>query len=123
MTGRLPRDFMKVLRRGRTTVVSIVSDKLLDERTVRRFTERLFILADDAQGRGLHLDLQNVEHVSSLALSNLITVHKRLQYGGGKLTLCNVRPPLAEILCLPSILRRWRMKPAARSRRWRLACR
>ncbi len=98
MTGRLPRDFMKVLRRGRTTVVSIVSDKLLDERTVRRFTERLFILADDAQGRGLHLDLQNVEHVSSLALSNLITVHKRLQYGGGKLTLCNVRPPLAEIL-------------------------
>ncbi len=98
MARRQHRNDVNISSHHDTSLVSITRDQLVDERVVRRFAKRLLGLADDALGRGLQLDLRNVEHVSSLALSNLIAVHKRVRDRGGKLTLWNVRPALAEIL-------------------------
>jgi transcriptional regulator with PAS, ATPase and Fis domain len=44
------------------------------------------------------LNLGNVGLLSSLALGQLISCHKRIQAAGGRLTLCNLNPSILEIL-------------------------
>jgi anti-anti-sigma factor len=47
-------------------------------------------LTDDLRECHLLLDFTNVEYVTSVELETLITLHRRLQASGGRLTLFNL---------------------------------
>jgi anti-anti-sigma factor len=65
-------------------------------------------------GKGqLHLDLANVNYLTSSTLSVLLVAHKELHEAGGSLILDNVTPPIYEIFAITSLTRLFQVNPAA----------
>lgn len=79
--------------------------------TVITFTGRRYAmdnrLAGDLDGRTaglgaghLLLDFKNVSALGSMELGTLVTLHKQLRDAGGRLTLFNLSPAVAEIFAV-----------------------
>jgi len=60
--------------------------------------DQLFGLVGEANGNELLLDLQNVQYVTSTGLTVLLALHRKLHAAGGRLSLCNPSPQVAEVL-------------------------
>ncbi|MGL4555316.1 MAG: STAS domain-containing protein [Gemmataceae bacterium] len=75
---------------GDVTVVNFVDRKILDEEAISAIGEQLFSLVDEDGLKNILLNFSNVEYLSSAALGKLITLNKKLQEVGGKLTLYGV---------------------------------
>jgi anti-anti-sigma factor len=97
MTAGRFRDPLQVEHLSGLTVVNFTDRTLGDDHTSHAIGERLCRLAEEVGGRQLLLNLGNVEHLSSVGLSQLITCHKKMRAAGGRLVLCNLNPPLTEI--------------------------
>jgi len=52
---------------------------------------------DEMGRRKILLNFGNVEYLSSAALAKLITLNKKLQQVGGRLSLCNIDPQIYEV--------------------------
>jgi anti-anti-sigma factor len=91
------RNYLQVDHLPGLTVVNFTDRTIVDEPTAHAIGERLAHLADEAGRDQLLLNLGNVEHMSSVGLSNLISCHKKLQAAGGRLVLCNLNPTMEEV--------------------------
>lgn len=87
---------MKVLKAGDVTIVELTDRKILDEMSISQISEALSEIIAEFDGVRLVLDFANVDHMSSSALSMLITLNKRARQSNGKLVLCNISPPIYE---------------------------
>lgn len=87
---------LKVAKEGDVTVVELTDKKILDEVSIAQIGEQLNAIVAEADGIRLVLDFTNVGHMSSSALSMLITLNKRVRTADGKLVLCNILPPIHE---------------------------
>jgi anti-anti-sigma factor len=87
---------LQVAAVGDTTVVT-VKEKSLDESNADAAGEELFRLVD-GRGRRLHLDLGDVEHLTSTAMGKLASLQTRVRQAGGQLELHNVQPWVYELL-------------------------
>jgi anti-anti-sigma factor len=76
------------------------------------FHHELSELVKDLSQRHLHLDLGGVPVLTAAALGMLVAVHKECRAGGGGLTLCNVRPPLHDILQATRLTELFDVRPA-----------
>jgi anti-anti-sigma factor len=92
------RKYLQVDHLPGLTVVNFTDRTIVDEPTAHVIGERLARLAEEAGRDQLLLNLGNVEHMSSVGLSNLISCQKKLQAAGGRLVLCNLNPTLDEVL-------------------------
>ena len=82
---------------GDITVVNFVDRKILDEQNIFLIGEDLIHLVEGLGRKKVLLNFQNVDFMSSAALGKLITVHKKLQNGGGKLVLCKIAKDIHDV--------------------------
>ncbi len=71
---------------------------LLQVKTVDGVTAELMHLADDLGAPKLVLDFAGVTGMGSRMIGQLAALHKQVRAAGGRLTLCNVRPEIAEVI-------------------------
>jgi anti-sigma B factor antagonist len=77
---------------GDVTVVRFGQCKVLDRQNMPAVREQLYRLVDDLGRRKLLVSFDGVEYLDSLALGILITLNRKLQDTGGRLTLCSLSP-------------------------------
>ena len=63
----------------------------------------LIELARSCSGRDLHLDLSGVGYLGSAALGALVSLHRQVKAGGGRLSLLNVPGPVYEVFALTKL--------------------
>jgi anti-anti-sigma factor len=85
--------FLKVAVLGDVVVVEL-SDSLLTQ----AYAPWLFGLVRDMPGRQIHLDCDQVENLSSEALSTLLALQEKVKEGGGRLRLFNLGPDPYDVL-------------------------
>lgn len=95
-----PVDSLKVEAIGGVTVVNFGNCTELDELNTQSVGDQLGRLVDQNNRDRLHLDFAGVEYLSSSMLGKLVAVHKRLQTGGGRLVVFNVRPLVYEVFAI-----------------------
>jgi anti-anti-sigma factor len=85
----------KVEQGGNVRVLTFTADGVRDveDMIARELEGRI-----DGLGKGhLLLDFTNVEHLGSVELGTLVTLHKRMKASGGRLTLFNLNDRVYEI--------------------------
>jgi anti-anti-sigma factor len=89
MPSQLRLDPLDVDTSGEAAVAKL-NARRLDESNSEAVGERLFRLVEERGRTQLHLDMGNVESVSSTGLGKLIALNKKVRGVGGHLTLYNV---------------------------------
>jgi anti-sigma B factor antagonist len=97
MTPQPRRRRLEIEDVGDVTVVNFVDKKILDEQNIQIIGEQLFDLVDNQGKRKLLLNFGNVEFLSSAALGKFITLNKKVQASGGKLTMCKIAKEILEV--------------------------
>lgn len=85
----------KVERTENVTIITFTPGLFRDVENV--IARELGHAADGLGGQHLLLDLRNVTYLNSVELGTLISLHKRLESGGGRLTLFNLSPFVLKI--------------------------
>ncbi|MFO0797160.1 MAG: STAS domain-containing protein [Gemmataceae bacterium] len=97
-----PDDF-EIERVGDTTVFRFRRRSILDEESVGWFGEYVFRLADTATRPRIVMDFGNVKFMSSAVLGKLLTLHRKVQAGGGWVKIRNLSPEVAEVFRLTKL--------------------
>lgn len=58
------------------------------------------LLSAAGEAGGVVVDLRNVRYMSSVAFRPLLALYQRLKDRGDRVVLCNLRPPVAEVMRL-----------------------
>ncbi len=80
------------------TVARITAAELWSDEQVGALTAELMHLADDLGAPKLVLDFAGVTGMGSRMIGQLAALHKQVRAAGGRLTLCTVRPEIAEVI-------------------------
>ncbi|HKI38101.1 MAG TPA: STAS domain-containing protein [Gemmataceae bacterium] len=80
------------------TVARITAAELWSDHQVGSLAAELMHLADDLGAAKLVLDFADVTGLGSRMIGQLAALHKQVRAAGGRLTLCNVRPEVAEVI-------------------------
>ena len=88
----------KVERAGAVTVVTFTAGAIRDVENV--IARELEGHTDGAAGRHLLLDFTNVRYLNSMELGTLISLHKKAEAAGGRLTLFNLDDQLRELFAV-----------------------
>jgi anti-sigma B factor antagonist len=91
------RDELSVRKEGDITIVRFRDRKIIEELHIQRIGERLSDLVMAEKSPRLLLDFTGVEHLSSAALSVLITLNRQVDQRGGQLILSNIHPQIYEV--------------------------
>jgi anti-anti-sigma factor len=110
---------------GDVTVVRFTVRELVKEGTVEAIGDKLTDLVEAHGCKQLVLNLGTVQGVISHLLGKLAGLHRKVEEAGGRVVLCQVQPPLQEVL---QTLRLTEVFPiygdcARSSRRCRRSCR
>lgn len=88
---------LNIRTEGDVRLVSFADRKILEEVQIQQISERLEeLILEDARPR-IILDFSGVEHLSSAALSVLISVKKLVAEREGKLVLTNIQAQIFEV--------------------------
>ena len=101
-------NIIHAMDRDGVTVARIRAEAILNEAQVEMFGQALLALAD-VPGRRVILNFLGVHHLSSLALGELIRLHKRLAESGGELCLADIDPRIWEIFAITRLDRLFRI--------------
>jgi anti-sigma B factor antagonist len=96
MSQSAPQHWLKVESVGEVAVVRFLQPRVLDEEVINYIGQELLRLVTEGCRR-IVLDFRAVEALATHMLGELIVVHKRLQAAGGRLAVCELRPPLREV--------------------------
>ena len=91
------RSHLTVKDSGGVSVVEFSDRKILDELSIAELTEELSAIVAKMKAVKLLLNFKNVEHLSSAALSMLITLNKQVGERKGALKLSDISPPIYEV--------------------------
>jgi anti-sigma B factor antagonist len=91
------QDELSVRKEGDVTIVRFRDRKIIEELHIQRIGERLSDLVMAERAPRLLLDFTGVEHLSSAALSVLITLNRQVDQRGGQLVLSNIHPQIYEV--------------------------
>jgi anti-sigma B factor antagonist len=92
-----PSTHLKIKREGRVSVVEFADRKILEELSIQEIGAELRALADAEAGVRLLLNFENVDHLASAALGELITLHKKVQEQQGELKLSNINRQIIQV--------------------------
>lgn len=101
-------NIIHVTDRNGVTVARICAEAILNETQVRAFGQALLALAD-VPGRRVILNFLGLQHLTSLALGELIRLHKRLAESGGELCLADIDPRIYELFSITRLDRLFRI--------------
>ncbi|HJT77050.1 MAG TPA: STAS domain-containing protein [Gemmataceae bacterium] len=103
----LPYRWFRTEAVGPVTVVRFPHPGALTGEAVGVIADQLFQLVDEGGCRRLVVNLANVEGLDSAMLGKLLVLNQKLLALGGRMKLCRVPEPIAEVLetaRLPDIL-------------------
>ena len=89
--------WLEVEPAGEVTIVRFTQPLVLTGELADTAREHLFRLIEEPGRLHLVLNFGEVKSLTSLMISNLIQLHKKLQAAGGRLALCTANPVLYEI--------------------------
>jgi len=101
-------NIIHVAHRNGVTVARIRAEAILNEDQVRAFGQALLALAD-VPSRRVILNFLGLHHLTSLALGELIRLHKRLAESGGELCLADIDPRIYELFSITRLDRLFRI--------------
>ena len=87
---------LEVKHVGKVTVVRFPLSRILGEGPCEATGKQLQSLVGDARQRHVVLNFAGVERLDSAMLAKLITLHKKIEAGGGRLAICHLGPALSE---------------------------
>jgi len=82
---------------GGVQIVRFAVRKILEELTIADIGEELTQLIGGKKGVKVLLGFQDVEHLSSAALSMLINLHRQIGELSGDLRMADIAPPIYEV--------------------------
>ena len=85
------------------TVLQLLTDKILDESAILMMGELMFATVDEDGATKVLIDFSRVIFLSAMFLGKLITMHRKLQYKGGKLVLCGFSKDCLELLTVTKL--------------------
>jgi len=91
------RSHIAVENRGGVQVVHFAVRKILEELTISEIGDELYQLVDGKSGVKVLLSFQDVEHLSSAALSMLINLSRQVDEVDGDLRMADIAPPIYEV--------------------------
>lgn len=93
-------------------VAQVLDRSLIDENEIGLLARSLEQLIETGHNR-IALNLGNVEHCSSQALSTLLKAHERCRASGGLLKVCSPRPQVAELFKMTNLQKHIEIFPDA----------
>lgn len=78
-------------------VVILAADGGLNSQTAHEFAEQLLTRIDDGLTK-LVVDCENLDYISTVGLSTLIRLHKRIREHGGEIRMCNLRGMIPDVM-------------------------
>jgi len=101
-------DIIQIVERDGMTIVRVRVEAILTAEQVQAFGQALLALAD-LPGRRVILNFLGLQHLTSLALGELIRLHKRLAESGGELCLADIDPRIYELFSITRLDRLFRI--------------
>ena len=83
---------------GDVTVLRLKLPVLYDDETTASLFEQAGAVVVDAHRSRLVLNCATVEYLASMALGKLVSLMRKVNSGGGRLTLCKVHRTVEELL-------------------------
>lgn len=80
--------------------VGFLDRNILEEATIQQIGDEISQLIDNTNQPKILLDFQNVEHLSSAALGQLITINNKIKQKGGQFRLCNIDDQIKEVFII-----------------------
>ncbi len=116
MSDPTPLALPKIERSGALTILTFTADTIRNVENV--IARELETLNAGTGNQHLLLDFTHVEYLNSMELGTLISLHKRVEAAGGRLTLFNLNPQVFKVFTithLDTLLEICRERPVARS--------
>jgi anti-anti-sigma factor len=85
---------------GDVLIAMILTPRLVEDEDLKAFGEQLHALVDRYGASKLVVNFSRVRYFSSMALSKLFSLKRKLDAAGGQLRLCSIPADLAEIFKL-----------------------
>jgi len=85
---------------GEIAHVGFIDKNILEEATIAQIGDEIAQMIDNATHPKILLNFDNVEHLSSAALGQLITINNKVKSKGGQLRLCRVDPQIDEVFAI-----------------------
>lgn len=92
-----PGSRLKVKQHNNVTQVEFIDRNILDEANIQQIGEEIAGLIDAGNAPRLLISFSNVDHLSSAALGQLITINNRVKSRQGQLRLANIDPQIYEV--------------------------
>jgi len=81
----------------KTTFVTFLDKRILDDRQIRQLHESLEPVIEKNDDGEMVMNFANVRFMSSAVLGLLVRVHKRVSERGGRVRLANLAPSLRKV--------------------------
>lgn len=85
------------------TLVCFNDKNILEEDKIQQIGDAITELIEGASNPKLLLDFTGVEHLSSAALGQLITINNRVKQKGGQLRLCSIDKNIYEVFVITKL--------------------
>lgn len=99
-----PTAYTTLEERGDVLIVGFRMRMLNDEENIEQLGQELFALVEQYNWLKMALDMSNVEYLTSSVIGKLITLHRKLHRGQGKLVLFSLTPGVDSILGTSNLL-------------------
>lgn len=90
--------FFTLIVEGDLAVATYHRTALSDEDNIEQMGHELFSLVEQQNFRRVILNVSMVQYMTSAAIGKWITLHRKLARNDGSLVLCEIQPPIREIL-------------------------
>lgn len=88
---------IKVKKADGVTQVEFIDRNILDEANIQAIGEQIGAIIEAEASPKLLISFANVEHLSSAALGQLITINNKVRAKQGQLRLANIDPQIKEV--------------------------
>jgi anti-anti-sigma factor len=85
-------------------VLTIAETQLQGDLVSDALREDLLAAVDHSGTANLVIDFHRVTYLSSVAFRPLLSVHRKLKERGGRLVLCGMTPPVAEVFLITRLV-------------------
>jgi anti-sigma B factor antagonist len=106
---------LQVQRQGDVTIVGFLDRNILEETSIQQIGEEISRIIDESDTPKLLLFFGSVEHLSSAALTALITINNKVRQRGGQLRLSNIGAHIYEVFSITKLNKLFQIHDTAES--------
>ncbi|MEL6795506.1 MAG: STAS domain-containing protein [Planctomycetota bacterium] len=85
------------------TTVEFIDRNILDEANIQAIGEEIATVIERSSPPKLIISFSNVDHLSSAALGQLITINNKVRDKAGQLRLANIDPQIYEVFAITKL--------------------